>query len=460
MQVARLLQEDYLPALVELKMVCEDINDDGEACAGAAALFECLGRGVCPKLKHLSIRKPSYAFLPLLADALVLRGEVVKGSLESFALSDAQWSTRKEISSEELRAALAKLVQATCLSQLQKLELKRVAQGSWAAAIYLNSTASTEHIKELRIAIPARMFNAHDEYVHDAEGVEAIVTALAAGMYTRCSPVYSVVPDFFPHSVVCMTGRAPRLKTLYCDQISYGEMTLDKLCNAISQGVLKHLEELSLTEFLTEEATTQLTTAVAIGCPGLKLLSYPKAIWAPGCRNKVVAAALRASQHPLLFYKSIELYEDAGLRDIVAALQQTPQGLSAVTSLQAGATRAQEEEGQEMVAHEEVLTLLGRVMDRCPALQEVRVYGENVRALVTAMAPGGALAGGTRGIHRLCCFLKDTDACADTTLRALAAGACPQLREADFKVSAPTSSSSSSKTYRLPSPFYGINESE
>jgi hypothetical protein len=223
-----------------------------------------------------------------------------------------------------------------------------------------------------------------------------------------------------------MTGRAPRLRKLYCDRINVGEGTLSKLCNAISQqGVLKHLENLSLADKLEAEEAMQLTTAVAIGCPRLQSLSYSKRKWASGCHNKVVAATLRASQHPLLFFKRLTLHEDAGLRDIVDALQTNPQGLSAVTSLMILGWYS-----KETLAHEEVVALLGRVIDWCPALQEVEVYGEIGRALVTAMAPGGVLAGGTRGIHRLCLEITDRCASVDAMLRALVAGACPQLREA------------------------------
>jgi hypothetical protein len=184
MQVAWLLQGDCVAALVKLEVVCEDI--DQETCAGAAALFECLGRGVCPQLKHLSIRGPSYASLPLLADALVLRGEVVKEGLESFGFRESQLDRIEDTLGVELGAALAKLVQAPCVSKLQKLELENINLGPWAAAIYLNSTPFMEHIKELRIGLPAYMADEDDEYVDDATGVEGLVTALAAGMYIRC----------------------------------------------------------------------------------------------------------------------------------------------------------------------------------------------------------------------------------------------------------------------------------
>jgi hypothetical protein len=393
-----------------------------------------------PGLKDLSIVNPSYAFLPLLADALVLRGEVVKERLESFAFRYPRADTLEEISTEELEAALTKLVQAPCLSKLQKLELENINLGPWAAAMYLNSIPCTEHIKELCVGFPADV--ADEDYGdanHDDPGFKDLVTALAAGMYT-------IPPDgpenssltFILRSAVCMTGRAPRLKTLYCDRVDVGNGTLDKLCNAISQqGVLKHLEKLSLADFMEEEAATQLTTAVAIGCPGLASLSYDQER-AAGCHNKVVAAALRASQHPLLFFKEVTLHEDpglTGLRDIVDALQTNQQGLSAVTSLTIEYRYSRVEEGQETLAHEEVVTLLGRVMDRCPALQEMWVSGEIGRSLVASMAPGGALAGGTRGIHRLhvnlSSFWRDSSVgpTMAAMLRALVAGACPQLRD-------------------------------
>jgi hypothetical protein len=434
MQVARLLKEDCFPALVELALVGDESGED--ACAGAAALFECLGRGACPRLKHLSIESPSYAHLPLLADALVLRGEVVKGGLESFVLRDAQWATLEGIPNVELRAALAKLVQAPCLSKLQKLDLEEVALGPWAAAIYLNSTPCTDHIKELRIGFPACSPDEDGvEAIDGHGGVEDLVTALAAGMYTRCYILLFSrrLMTFFLRSAVCMTGRAPLLETLRCDRINVGEGTVDKLCNAISQGVLKHLERLCLTDYLNEEAAAKLTTAMAIGCPGLQAL-FHLTTWARVCQNTVVAAALRASQHPLLFYEELTLHEDAGLRDIVAALQTNPRGLSAVTCLKIGDRRPRAQ-GQERLAHEEVVTLVSRVMDCCPALQKMEMHAASSRALVAAMAPGGALAGGVRGIHTLSFHFAGTGGDVDATLRALVAGACPHLREVEFFLS-------------------------
>jgi hypothetical protein len=193
------MQEDRVPALVKLTVVYDPGRD--EDAEGAAALFKCLGRGVCPQLKHFSIRNPSYTFLPWLADALVLRGEVVKEGLESFGFRDPPMYS-VDISSEELEAALAKLVQAPCLSKLQKLELDGVALGSWAAAMYLNSILRMDHLKELRIVSSEKLdlsASWYDEYhaIDGGRGVEDLVTALAAGMYNTCIICLSIVPDVY-----------------------------------------------------------------------------------------------------------------------------------------------------------------------------------------------------------------------------------------------------------------------
>jgi hypothetical protein len=117
----------------------------------------------------------------LLADALLLRGEVVKGGLESFGFRDPRCLILEDVSSEELEEALTSLVHAPCLSKLQKLDLDGVVLGSWAAAIYLNTMPWTDNLRELRVHQPSELDDDEDD-----EGLVDLFMALGAGMYRTC----------------------------------------------------------------------------------------------------------------------------------------------------------------------------------------------------------------------------------------------------------------------------------
>lgn len=212
---------------------------------------------------------------------------------------------------------------------------------------------------------------------------------------------------------------------------------LDRLCHAIShQGIFKHLERLEVDGRLEQEETRKLTVALALGCPRLRFVE--RCGWNPGFfrpyappgHNSMVAAVLAALPHPLRCHDSLTLREDAGLREVVAALRMNPHALSAMRTLNVAGSKEEEEEeeeeineGQEAIEHEEVVTLLGIVMEHCPRLERLTITGSVCLSLIPAMAPGGAAADGTRGLKRL------SVAGVDATMRALAAGACPVLEE-------------------------------
>lgn len=179
MQLAQLLQEDRLPCLVGLVVDCHGAYNGLED-GGAAVLCECLGRGTCPQLKHLTITWSSYHIPPMLAEALELRGD--KGvQLESLTIGRLGGGSFQDIAAAAPKAAFARLVRAPCLSKLKTLRLEEVIWGSWAAALYLNQTASTDHIREIALGPPDWIQDKDEEDADD--DFEELVRALLAGSY-------------------------------------------------------------------------------------------------------------------------------------------------------------------------------------------------------------------------------------------------------------------------------------
>jgi hypothetical protein len=168
--LTQLLQDGALPRLRQLKLdmneMIETIEHGDE---NAASFFKCLGEGACAELESLTLGSMDSAWLPLLADAMASRGDRAR-HLRNFEVDEilGDWDGDWPVLPEDIKEPLTSLLQASCLSQLERLSLYHF-WGPWAAGFYLNLPAGMNLV---------RLDCGIDSALEDAE---ALVLALAAG---------------------------------------------------------------------------------------------------------------------------------------------------------------------------------------------------------------------------------------------------------------------------------------
>jgi hypothetical protein len=162
----QLLQDGALPRLRTLGLDMNEMMEHSNENV-ITPFFKCLGEGACAELESLTLVWIDSAWLPLLADAMASRGDRAR-HLRSFELEIFGDYDDLPVLSEDVKEPLTSLLQASCLSQLERLNLYHY-WSAGAAAFYLNLPSGMN------------LMHVYCGCGGALEDAEALVLALAAG---------------------------------------------------------------------------------------------------------------------------------------------------------------------------------------------------------------------------------------------------------------------------------------
>lgn len=151
--------------------------------------FLFLAENACPQLEELELTSLSYAMLSWASGALNSRGAVCE-HLKTLSLRISLELFDEDHGPEDI---LAELLQAPCLSQLERLSLGEASYHSLALSLYVDDESSAQQLTELSLC-------ATSGEVDNEDGAE-LMLALAAGTCGCCVKC--------PEPSRCLIGERP-----------------------------------------------------------------------------------------------------------------------------------------------------------------------------------------------------------------------------------------------------------